>query len=110
VLLQVDVVVFDKTGTLTLGKMQLASIRPLAAGVSEEELLRWAAAAESSARHPLAEAVQEAAREAGVEPLHSSDSSTVPGSGVQATIDGRRCAAFLPLHAMCQVWHAHGSM
>lgn len=101
--LQVDVVVFDKTGTLTLGKMQLASIQP-AAGVSEDMVLQWAAAAESSARHPLAEAVQEAAREAGIELLHSSDSGTVPGSGVRARVDGRRQAAFLLLPAGCQVW------
>ena len=108
-LLQVDVVVFDKTGTLTLGKMQLASIQP-AAGVSEDKVLQWAAAAESSARHPLAEAVQEAAREAGIELLHSSNSGTVPGSGIRATVDGRRQAAFLLLPAVCQVWHAHASM
>ena len=89
-LVQVDMVVFDKTGTLTLGKMQLASIEP-AAGVSDNEVLRWSAAAESSARHPLAEAVQAAAQQAGVELPHSSDSKTVPGSGVTATVDGHRC-------------------
>lgn len=82
--------VFDKTGTLTLGKMQLASIEP-AAGVSDNEVLRWSAAAESSARHPLADAVQAAAQQAGVELPHSSGSKTVPGSGVTATVDGHRC-------------------
>ena len=83
-------VVFDKTGTLTLGKMQLASIEPTS-GVSDNEVLRWSAAAESSARHPLAEAVQAAAQEAGIELPHSSKSRTVPGSGVTATVDGQRC-------------------
>lgn len=83
-------VVFDKTGTLTLGKMQLASIEPMP-GVSDNELLLWSAAAESSARHPLAEAVQAAASNAGIELPHSSDSRTVPGSGVTATVDGQRC-------------------
>ena len=83
-------VVFDKTGTLTLGKMQLASIEPTS-GVSDNEVLRWSAAAESSARHPLAEAVQAAAQEAGIELPHSSESRTVPGSGVTATVDGQRC-------------------
>ena len=86
---QVDMVVFDKTGTLTLGKMQLASIQPTP-GVSDNEVLRWSAAAESSARHPLAEAVQAAASSAGIELPHSSESRTVPGSGVTATVDGRR--------------------
>ena len=93
-LLQVDMVVFDKTGTLTQGKMQLASVQP-SSGVSEDEVLRWAAAAESSARHPLAEAVQAAADSAGIEMPHSTESATVPGSGVRATVDGQRWASDL---------------
>ena len=94
-LLQVDMVVFDKTGTLTQGKMQLASVQP-SSGVSEDDVLRWAAAAESSARHPLAEAVQAAAQSAGIEMPHSTESATVPGSGVRATVDGQRWASDLP--------------
>ena len=88
-------IVFDKTGTLTQGKMQLASVQP-SSGVSEDEVLRWAAAAESSARHPLAEAVQAAAQLAGIEMPHSTESATVPGSGVRATVDGQRWASDLP--------------
>lgn len=87
-------VVFDKTGTLTQGKMQLASVQP-SLGVSEDDVLRWAAAAESSARHPLAEAVQAAAQVAGIEMPHSTESATVPGSGVRATVDGQRLASGL---------------
>ncbi|BDA41935.1 probable copper-transporting ATPase SynA [Coccomyxa sp. Obi] len=86
---QVDMVVFDKTGTLTEGKLRLEATTP-AAGVSESELLRWAAAAESSARHPLAAAVLTAADAAGIEVPGSRDASTVPGSGVRATVDGSR--------------------
>lgn len=86
---QVDMVVFDKTGTLTEGKLRLEATAP-AAGVSESELLRWAAAAESSARHPLAAAVLSAAGAAGIEMPGSRDASTVPGSGVRATVDGSR--------------------
>lgn len=88
---QVDTVVFDKTGTLTQGKLQLVSAAP-ANGVAEPELLRWAAAAESSARHPLADAVLAAAESAGVEIPGSRDASTEPGAGVCATVDGRRHA------------------
>ena len=86
---QVNMVVFDKTGTLTEGKLRLEAATP-AAGVSESELLRWAAAAESSARHPLAAAVLAAADAAGIEVPGSRDASTVPGSGVRATVDGSR--------------------
>ncbi len=86
---QVDTVVFDKTGTLTEGRLRLEASSP-AEGVSKTELLRWAAAAESSARHPLAAAVLAAADAAGVEVPGSRDASTEPGSGVRATVDGTR--------------------
>ncbi|EIE25451.1 heavy metal translocatin [Coccomyxa subellipsoidea C-169] len=86
---QVDTVVFDKTGTLTEGRLRLEASSP-AEGVSKTELLRWAAAAESSARHPLAAAVLAAADAAGVEVPGSRDASTEPGSGVRATVDGAR--------------------
>lgn len=81
--------VFDKTGTLTEGRLRLEAAAP-AAGVSEAELLRWAAAAESSTRHPLAAAVLAAAEAAGVEVPGSRDAATEPGSGVRATVDGLR--------------------
>ena len=89
VAVQVDTVVFDKTGTLTEGRLRLEATAP-ADGVSKSELLRWAAAAESSARHPLAAAVLAAADAAGVEVPGSRDASTEPGSGVRATVDGSR--------------------
>jgi cation transport ATPase len=99
-LLQVNVVVFDKTGTLTEGRLQLVASAP-ASGVSGEELLRWSAAAESSARHPLAAAVLAAAEAAGVEVPGSRDASTEPGAGVRATVEGRRCS-HLSAHACCK--------
>ena len=47
-----DIVVLDKTGTVTEGKPQVTDIRP-AAGVSETELLRAAAALEEAPRIQL---------------------------------------------------------
>jgi Cu+-exporting ATPase len=52
----VTVVAFDKTGTLTEGKPALAAVEP-AAGVSREDVLRWAAALQTTSSHPLAAAV-----------------------------------------------------
>ena len=53
---RMDFVVLDKTGTVTEGKPRVTDLYP-AAGVSEEELLRVAAALESRSEHPLAKAV-----------------------------------------------------
>ncbi len=52
-------VVFDKTGTLTEGSFTVTSINP--EGISGEELLSIAAAAESFSSHPIAKAVVRAA-------------------------------------------------
>ena len=51
----VDTVVFDKTGTLTKGSFSVAEIS--ARGISKEELLALAAAAESYSAHPVARSI-----------------------------------------------------
>jgi len=51
-------VVFDKTGTLTTGSFKVSEINSM--GLSEEELLFFAAHAESSSPHPISKAIIEA--------------------------------------------------
>ncbi len=79
-------VVLDKTGTLTEGKPSLREIE--AYGVSEDELLAVAAAAEASSEHPLAQAVVAAAFERGVVPPDVEVFEAFPGKGVVAQIEG----------------------
>ncbi len=55
---RVKTVVFDKTGTLTYGKFQVTEVR--AEGISQEELLEVAAAAEKHSNHPIAQSIVEA--------------------------------------------------
>lgn len=57
---RVDAVVLDKTGTLTLGEMSVTSVSA-ADGVSEDEVLRAAAAVEAGSEHPIARAIVAAA-------------------------------------------------
>ncbi|MGW4373886.1 MULTISPECIES: heavy metal translocating P-type ATPase [unclassified Streptomyces] len=86
---QVDMVALDKTGTLTEGTPRVTDIRPLrGAGLDEHALLTLAAAAEHPSEHPLARAVVDAAREAGLTLPEAADFSSTPGQGVTATIDG----------------------
>ena len=49
----IDTVVFDKTGTLTKGSFEVTSIVP-AGAITREELLEFAALAESGSNHPIA--------------------------------------------------------
>ena len=85
---QVDCVVFDKTGTLTEGRPQVKQVLPHA-GVSEEELLRWALTAEQGVTHPLRHAIEEAWEGDGaVPPLTASEFR--PGLGVVVEANGDR--------------------
>lgn len=54
-LADVDVVAFDKTGTLTEGRMRVTDVA--IADASEDDVLRYAAAIEGEANHPVADAV-----------------------------------------------------
>ncbi len=83
---RVDTVVFDKTGTLTEGKPAITEMR--AFGVTETELIRLAAAAESASEHPLAAAVLAEAKARGVEISEASDITATPGRGISATVGG----------------------
>jgi P-type Cu+ transporter len=78
-----DTFAFDKTGTLTLGRPEPASVVALG-GASEAELLRLAAGAEASSRHPLAAVVVQEAARRGIEPAPAADIQALPGVGVSA--------------------------
>ena len=51
----VNTVVFDKTGTLTKGVFKVTKIKPI--GISEEELIEYAAFAETNSNHPIAKSI-----------------------------------------------------
>ena len=51
----VDTVVFDKTGTLTKGVFKVTKVSPV--GISEEELMEYAAYAEANSNHPIAKSI-----------------------------------------------------
>ncbi len=83
----VDTVLFDKTGTLTKGAPALTGLESLEGG-SDDELLALAAAAEYDSEHPLARAIVTAAQERGLEVPGSTDFTSSPAVGVQATVAG----------------------
>ncbi|WP_407417767.1 heavy metal translocating P-type ATPase [Paratractidigestivibacter faecalis] len=91
----VNYVVLDKTGTVTAGRPRVTDVE-LAAGVSQAELVRVAAALERKSEHPLAEAVCAYADE--VCPGVDADACVegfeqVAGGGLAGTVDGRRVLA-----------------
>ena len=85
-----QIVVLDKTGTVTKGEPAVTDILP-GEGVTEEELLRLAAALEARSEHPLAKAVlayvETAGADAPIRPLPEiTDFRALPGSGLEARL------------------------
>ena len=80
---------FSKTGTVTDGRYVISDIAPV--GVTEQELLRIAAVAESKSNHPIAITLKEAAglRE-GVVPEGVMESKDIPGKGVSTYFSGHQ--------------------
>ena len=85
---RIDTLVTDKTGTLTFGKPTVTRI--LGFGMSENELLAFAASAEKMSEHPLAGAVCSCAEQNGIALLPAEAFENVPGRGIRAVVNGRR--------------------
>lgn len=81
---KVEVIVFDKTGTLTKGKPSVTEMIELTNSISETELLRLTAIAESGSEHPLGQAVVNYAREKGIMVANPESFEAVSGHGLQA--------------------------
>ncbi|GAB2854603.1 heavy metal translocating P-type ATPase [Nocardioides pacificus] len=84
---RIDTVVLDKTGTVTTGKMALVET-VAAAGESEAEVRRLAAALEQGSEHPVARAVVAGAEAEGDELAPVEDFANIEGLGVQGVVDG----------------------
>ncbi|OBR66455.1 cadmium-translocating P-type ATPase [Paenibacillus oryzae] len=88
----VKYVVFDKTGTLTKGAFTVTSIQPKVAGVSQEELLRYAAYAEMHSNHPIAHSIR-AAYDRELDEGLISDYNEVSGHGIGVRFEGKEILA-----------------
>ena len=84
------VMVFDKTGTLTKGEFEVAAIHH--SPMEEEELLEYAALAESASSHPIAVSIRKAHGKE-LDLSRVSDVEEISGNGVRVRIDGREVAA-----------------
>ena len=86
-LARVDTLVLDKTGTLTEGRPQVTSIEP-AAGSTDVDVLRIAAAVERGSEHPLAAAIVRAAQARSIPIPAVSEFRSTTGLGVSGRVDG----------------------
>ena len=117
VLEKIDTLVVDKTGTLTEGRPTVSQIHlvdssgaPDAGDMRDpwprtaDDLLRLAASVEQSSEHPLGQAMQQAARQRGLDALPVHDFESHTGGGVSGKVAGSRVlvgqATFLVEHGV----------
>lgn len=84
-------VVFDKTGTLTKGVFDVTGIYP-GREFTEDELLEYAAYAESYSSHPISKSLKNAYGKE-LDASNVSDVEEISGHGVTAKVNGRQVAA-----------------
>lgn len=85
----VKYVVFDKTGTLTRGVFEVSEIHPV--GMEKEQLLEYAALAESYSTHPIGISLKKAYGKA-ADPSRVSEIEEIGGNGLLARVDGHMTA------------------
>ena len=80
-------IVFDKTGTLTKGVFEVSGIYP-EQSISKEQLIEYAAYAESGSSHPISVSLKKAyGKEMSLDRV--TDIEEIAGHGVKAVVDGK---------------------
>ena len=85
-----EIIVFDKTGTLTKGVFEVQKIEPV--GISKEELIKYAAYAESYSNHPISVSIKKAYGEE-INTNLISKTEELSGRGVVAIIEDKEVLA-----------------
>jgi len=81
--------IFDKTGTLTYGEPKLTE-QLIAPGFDGKDVLTLVASLERYSKHPLARAILDAAKEAGLALPEATEVSEAPGQGLLGMVSGHR--------------------
>ncbi|MDD5540968.1 MAG: copper-translocating P-type ATPase, partial [Candidatus Marinimicrobia bacterium] len=80
-------VVFDKTGTLTTGKPVVTDV--FTNEISEENIIRYAAAVENNSEHPLGNAIVNFAKKQKIDIPSAENFTAFGGRGVSALVENR---------------------
>lgn len=93
---KITTIVFDKTGTLTIGKFEASKIVVLQDGISEKELLTYAAALEQNSEHPIATGILQKAKDENITIPATQNFNAITGKGVEAVVDGKEIKVVSP--------------
>jgi Cu2+-exporting ATPase len=86
---KITTLVFDKTGTLTVGKFEVSQVQPLTPNISENDLLKYAAALEQNSEHPIATGILQKAKEQAITILPVQNFTALTGKGIEAMVEGK---------------------
>lgn len=86
ILSKVDTIIFDKTGTLTKGTFEVVDINVKRG--TKEELLEYAAIAESQSNHPISIAIRNSYGK-NIDAKRLSNFEEISGNGIVTKIDGK---------------------
>ena len=90
---EVKYIVFDKTGTMTQGVFDVKEVvLDKNTDVNKEQLLTYAALAESYSSHPISKSLQKAYGKQ-IDQSRVSDVEEISGHGVSATVEGKKILA-----------------
>ncbi|MGN0169707.1 MAG: heavy metal translocating P-type ATPase [Lachnospiraceae bacterium] len=83
-----QIVALDKTGTITRGEPEVTDMIPVG-GKSTTQLLSIAYALEKNSEHPLARAINQRAKQEGIEEDRVEQFQALPGNGLKAVLNGK---------------------
>lgn len=84
-LADIKAVVMDKTGTITEGNFKVESVKACGS-FKEEQILSWAASAESASTHPIAASIREAAAERKISYAEPEEIKEISGEGMEVIL------------------------
>ena len=93
---KITTVVFDKTGTLTEGKFEVSRIVSIHKEISEDEILRLAAALEQKSEHPIATGILQKAKDLSLNIPGTENFNAISGKGVEAIVESKKVQIVSP--------------
>ncbi len=93
---KITTMVFDKTGTLTIGKFEVSKTVSLQKDITEQEIIRLAAALERQSEHPIATGIVQKAKDLSLAVPKAQNFKAITGKGVEATAEGKKILVVSP--------------
>ncbi len=87
-----EAIIFDKTGTLTKGEFGVTDTLNFDPGITDDQLVNYAAAVEGHSEHPIAKGVVKSAKER----WDVSEFRAIPGKGAEGVVRGAKVQVVSP--------------